>query len=429
MTETSALWHPFTQHALSGPPVFIDRAKGAYLFTKDGTRIIDGISSWWVNTHGHNHPHIVQAVQKQAAKLDQVIFAGFTHEPAEKLAAKLLEIMPPALRHVFLSDSGSTSVEVALKMAIGAHAHHGKPRTRIVALEHGYHGDTFGAMAVGAPSIFNQIYSDHLFAVDRLPFPESGKEDITIQAFHQLLAAHGQDIAALIVEPLLLGAGGMKIYSPRVLNQLKQLCEQYGVYFIADEVMTGFGRTGTLLACEQAHITPDILCLSKGLTGGFLPLGATLCTAEIYQAFYVKDRTRTFWHSSSYTGNPLACAAAVASLELWQQPATQNSIPALCALQEKQLQKIAAHPLAENARRCGTVTAFEVKQNEQGYLAAVGQELYAFFMQRDVLLRPLGSTLYVMPPYCITENDLNDVYFSIHDALDAVKAGQFQRAA
>jgi adenosylmethionine-8-amino-7-oxononanoate aminotransferase len=427
--NSSPLWHPFTQHALSGPPVFIDRAEGAALFTKDGTRIIDAISSWWVNTHGHNHPAIVKAVQDQAAKLDQVIFAGFTHAPAEQLAAKLMDVMPPALKHVFLSDSGSTAVEVALKMAIGAHTHRGHPRRVIVAMKHGYHGDTFGAMAVGGSSVFNDIYADHLFEVEHLPFPEAGKEHLPTNAFKRLLADQGSDIAALIIEPLLLGAGGMKMYSGEVLKQLKALCEQHGVYFIADEVMTGFGRTGTLLACEQANVTPDILCLSKGLTGGFLPLGATLCSAEIYQAFYSTDRSKTFWHSSSYTGNPLSCAAAVASLELWQQPQTQASITALCALQGAELEKISAHPEVQNPRRCGTVTAFEIKQGGKGYLAAIGPELYAFFMERGVLLRPLGNTLYVMPPYCISGTDLKNVYSTIHDALEAKRRGGFQSAA
>jgi adenosylmethionine-8-amino-7-oxononanoate aminotransferase len=425
----SPLWHPFTQHALSTAPVFIDRAEGAHLYTKDGKRIIDAISSWWVNTHGHNHPAIVKAVQEQAAKLDQVIFAGFTHQPAETLAEKLLQIMPKALRHVFLSDSGSTAVEVALKMAIGAHAHNGKPRTRIVALEHGYHGDTFGAMAVGAPSVFNDIYAEHLFKVDHLPFPHAGKEQATIEAFKKILTDHAGDVAALILEPLLLGAGGMLMYKPHVLKELKTLCEQHGVYLIADEVMTGFGRTGTLLACEQANIAPDILCLSKGLTGGFLPLGATLCTTEIYNAFYSKDRAKTFWHSSSYTGNPLACAAAVASLELMQQFETEKNIAGLCAMQEENLRKLKSHAMVQNARRCGTVLALDVRQSDPGYLASVGPELYAYFIKRGVLLRPLGNTLYVMPPYCISENDLDVVIRTIHDALDALASGQLQRAA
>jgi adenosylmethionine-8-amino-7-oxononanoate aminotransferase len=426
--NSSSLWHPFTQHALASDPVFVERAEGAALFTKDGKRIIDAISSWWVNIHGHNHPAIVKAVQEQAAKLDQVIFAGFTHEPAEKLATKLSEIFPKPLKHVFLSDSGSTSVEVALKMAIGAHAHRGKSRTTIVALEHGYHGDTFGAMAAGAPSVFNKIYAPYLFHVEHLPFPEKDKEDATIQAFEKLLKTKN-DVAALILEPLVLGAGGMKMYAPFVLKELKKLCETYGVYFIADEVMTAFGRTGTLLACEQANVTPDILCLSKGLTGGFLPLGATLCVEEIYQAFYSTDREKTFWHSSSYTGNPLSCAAACASLALWQNQETQPLIKDLSTRQKKHVQEFETHPLVENARYCGTVAALDIKQEDAGYLSTIGPQLYEFFINHGVLLRPLGNTLYVMPPYCISEDDLKNVYVTLHESLDALRRGQLQRAA
>ncbi|MBI3418932.1 MAG: adenosylmethionine--8-amino-7-oxononanoate transaminase [Proteobacteria bacterium] len=421
----SPLWHPFTQHALAGPPVFIERAEGAALFTKDGKRIIDAISSWWVNIYGHNHPAIVASVKAQASRLDQVIFAGFTHEPAEKLAEELLQIMPAPLKRVFLSDSGSTAVEVALKMAVGAQMHRNKKQKRIVALEHGYHGDTFGAMAMGAPSVFNQLYKDYLFAVDRLPFPEKDKEDVTLSAFKKILAQG--NVAALILEPLVLGAGGMRMYPPEVLRALKTLCEQHGVYFIADEVMTAFGRTGTLLACEQANVTPDILCLSKGLTGGFLPLGATLCTEEIYQAFYSTDRAKTFWHSSSYTGNPLSCAAACASLELWKQPETQTRLKNLCAAQEKA--RLELLPQVENARRCGTILAFEIKSDDPGYLSQIGPELYEFFLKQGVLLRPLGNTLYVMPPYCISETDLNAVTTFIHHALDALRRGRLERAA
>jgi adenosylmethionine-8-amino-7-oxononanoate aminotransferase len=382
-----------------------------------------------VNIYGHNHPRIVSAVQQQAAKLDQVIFAGFTHEPAENLAKKLTQLFPSSLTRVFLSDSGSTAVEVALKMALGAHAHRGQARKTIVALEHGYHGDTFGAMAVGTPSVFNKIYENWLFSVERLPFPAKDKEAQTIAAFKKILEQKSGDVAALILEPLVLGAGGMLMYSASVLKELKALCEQHGVYLIADEVMVAFGRTGTLMACEQADIVPDILCLSKGLTGGFLPLGATLCREEIYDAFYATDRARTFWHSSSYTGNPLACAAGVASLELWQTQETQTQISDLAQRQAKQLARLAGEDLIINPRQCGTIAAFDIKQEDPGYLAQVGPELYDFFLSRGVLLRPLGNTLYVMPPYCILENELNDIYASIHNALGALRRGRLQRAA
>ena len=392
--NASPIWHPFTQHALLPDSVFIDRAEGAYLYDKDGRRIIDGISSWWVNIYGHNHPKIVAAVQAQAAKLDQVIFAGFTHAPAERLAEKLVAITPPLLSRVFFSDSGSTSVEVALKMALGFWAHQGKPRRGVVALEHAYHGDTFGAMSVGGRSVFNAPYEPFLFDVHRLPFPAKEQEHLTIEAFENLLLKQGDDIAALIVEPLVLGAAGMMMYSAETLRALSDLCRQYGVLFIADEVMTGWGRTGTRFACEQAGIVPDILCLSKGLTGGFLPLAVTLASEEIYHAFYSVDRAKTFFHSSSFTGNPLACAAACASLELWDDEPVQERITQLCGDLANYVPQLAARKDVENVRQCGTIVALDVRNAGQGYLSAIAPKLMRYFMAQGVLLRPIGQTIY-----------------------------------
>ncbi len=423
MNIPSPLWHPFTQHALQDGEVLIDRAEAASLFTKDGREIIDGISSWWVNTHGHCHPAIVKAVQEQAAKLDQVIFAGFTHASAEEMATELLKFTRNTFDYVFLSDSGSTAVEAALKMAIGFHAHNGKPRHTIVALEHGYHGDTFGAMAAGAPSVFNEIYAPMLFKVERLPFNNM------VDAFKTLLKTNATNIAALILEPLVLGAGGMKMYPSEILNELSELCKAHGVILIADEVMTGFGRTGTSFACEQAGITPDIMCLSKGITGGFLPLGATLCSAAIYNAFYAKDKTKTFWHSSSYTGNALACAAALANLKLWQENDTDSIVKKLCVMQTAQLKRLQNHPLIRNPRQCGTIVAFEICHKEQGYLSSVAAQLYDYFLSHNILLRPLGDTVYVLPPYCITEQQLEHITDTILAAMDAIGSGSLKSAA
>ncbi|NDE89654.1 MAG: adenosylmethionine--8-amino-7-oxononanoate transaminase [Alphaproteobacteria bacterium] len=425
----SPLWHPFTQHALADAEILIEKAQGSLLYTHDGRTIIDGISSWWVNTHGHCHPALVKAVQEQAAQLDQVIFAGFTHAPAEKLALELLKFTPSGLSHLFLSDSGSTAVEAALKMAIGYHAHRGKPRHTIVALEHGYHGDTFGAMAAGAPSIFNDIYAPFLFKVERLPFPEKNAEEKTITAFKNLLEKNAHDIAALILEPLILGAGGMRIYSPSVLKQLSDLCKTHGIILIADEVMTGFGRTGTRFACDQAGIMPDIMCLSKGITGGILPLGATLCSSAIYDAFYVKDKAKTFWHSSSYTGNALACAAALANLNLWQENDTDAQIKNLTARQAAQLKRLENHPFIANPRQCGTIIAFEICHKEKGYLSSIASALYSFFLNHDILLRPLGDTVYVLPPYCISDEELARITTTIIKALDAIGSGALKSAA
>lgn len=407
---TSPVWHPFTQHALSPHFPRVDRGEGAWLQTEDG-RLLDAISSWWVITHGHRHPRIVAAIKAQIDQLDQVIFAGFTHQPAEDLARGLIEIAPHGLSHVFYSDSGSTSVEVALKMALGFWRNQNSPRNRIIALGHAYHGDTIGTMSAGARGVFNAPYEPMLFDVTRLPFPDDGD---TLTA----LEASAKDAAALIVEPLILGAGGMRIYSADMLRQMKAVCERHGTLFIADEVMTGFGRTGTLFACEQAGITPDILCMAKGLTGGSLPLAATLCTPEIFQAHYSSDRSRTFFHSSSFTANPVACAAARANLEIWQEEPVRERVAALGVLQEERLAPLRGDPRFENIRRLGTIAALDLKVPDPGYLAGLGPELTAFFHARGILLRPLGNTIYVMPPYCVTAAELDLIY----DAIGAAAA-------
>ena len=380
----SPLWHPFTQHAIFPDSVLIDRAGGAYLFTTSGERIIDAISSWWVNIHGHNHPKIVAAVQAQAERLDQIIFAGFTHRPAEQLAEKLVALTPANLTRVFFSDSGSTAVEVALKMAFGYWAHKGRTRRGVVALEHAYHGDTFGAMSVGARGAFNAPYEPFLFDVHRLPFPGKPNEHLTIEAFEKLLRVQGDEIAALIVEPLVLGAAGMMMYGADTLRTLHELCRGHGIIFIADEVMTGWGRTGTRFACEQASVAPDILCLSKGLTGVFLPIGVTLATEEIYQAFYSTDRAKTFFHSSSFTGNPLACAAACASLQLWDEEPVMQRIRRIredLAALSPRLQRRAD---VENLRRTGTILAVDVREAEAGYLRRGAEALSLFHCVRRI---------------------------------------------
>jgi adenosylmethionine-8-amino-7-oxononanoate aminotransferase len=407
----SPIWHPFTQHALAPEPPTVTRAEGAWLETADGARILDAISSWWVTTHGHNHPRITAAIREQTEKLDQVIFANFTHQAAEEAARELVRIAPEGLEHIFYSDSGSTSVEVALKMALGFWHNKSEARHRIIALEHAYHGDTIGTMAAGARSVFNAAYEPLLFAVERIPFPSDPQA--TLDALER--AAPGA--AALIVEPLLLGAGGMLMYGVDTLREMKRICEGHGTLFIADEVLTGFGRTGTLFACQQAGITPDILCLAKGLTGGSLPLAATLATQAIFEAHYSSDRRKTFFHSSSYTANPIACAAANANLAIWRNEPVRECVAALGAMQEARLAPFRADPRFGNVRRLGTVTALDLKVSDPGYLAARGPELMAQFLARGVLLRPLGSTIYVLPPYCITGAELDMIYAAIADCV------------
>ncbi|MET0181027.1 MAG: adenosylmethionine--8-amino-7-oxononanoate transaminase [Novosphingobium sp.] len=409
----SPVWHPFTQHGLEEPIPLVTQAEGAALRTADGRRIIDAISSWWVTTHGHGHPRIVAAIAEQAAKLDQIIFAGWTHEPAETLARALCDLMPSALTRVFFSDSGSTSVEVALKMALGFWHARGEPRHRIVVMEHGYHGDTIGAMSVGARGVFNRTYAPLLFDVTTIPFPDEGREQATLDA---LDAACADRAAAFLVEPLVLGAGGMLIYPAWVLAEMHAICARHGVLFVADEVMTGWGRTGTLLACDQAGVVPDLLCLSKGLTGGSLPLAVTLAAEPIYQAHYATDRARMFFHSSSYTANPIACAAANANLAVWREEPVAARVATLGERQRSRLAALAAAAPIAHPRALGTIAAFKIG-GEGTYLSALAPQLLAFFRERDVLLRPLGNTVYVMPPYCIDEPDLDRVYQVIAEAV------------
>lgn len=406
----SAVWHPFTQHGLGEPIPTVVRAEGAALFTADGRRVVDAISSWWVTTHGHREPRIMAAIAEQAARMDQIIFAGWTHEPAEAVAAGLLRLMPAALTRVFFSDSGSTSVEVALKMALGFWLNRGEPRHRILVLEHGYHGDTIGTMSVGARGAFNRAYEPLLFDVATIPFPATGREQATLDA---LEAACRAAPAALIVEPLICGAGGMLVYPAWVLAEMRAICARHDVLFIADEVMTGWGRTGTLLACEQAGVVPDILCLSKGLTGGAVPLAVTMASEPIYQAHWSADRARMFFHSSSYTANPIACAAAAANIAIWEEEPVLARVADLAARQRLRVEALAG---VRNVRMLGTIAAVDLGEDGADYMSSLGPRLLAFFRARDLLLRPLGNVVYVMPPYCIGDDDLDAVYAAIEEA-------------
>ena len=302
-------------------------------------------------------------------------------------------------------------------MAVGCWHNRGRPRHRIIAMEHAYHGDMFGAMAVGHRGVFNAAYEPMLFDVAYIPFPAAGSEDRTIDALASLLRSSADSFAALILEPLVLGAGGMKMYRPQVLTEIAALCRRYGIFLIADEVMTGFGRTGTMFACEQAGVAPDLMCLSKGLTGGFLPMGATLATEEIYQSFYSADRRKTFFHSSSYTGNAIACAAAVANLEVWDEEPVFGRIAAISEHHAALLAPFRGRARIADARQTGTIAAIELAVPDAGYLAALGPKLNAFYLERDVLLRSLGNVVYVLPPYCVRAGELDRIYGLIDESL------------
>lgn len=407
----NTIWHPFTQHGLEEDIIKISYTRDEFLISSDGRKIIDGISSWWVNTLGHRNPKIMRAIEEEAKKTDQLIFAGFTHEPALKVAELLGEFLPEKLKYTFFSDSGSTSVEVALKMAVGYfYNKFGKDKSKIVAFEHSYHGDTFGGMSSGARSVFNKPYSHMLFDVIHIPYPEKGLEDKTISTYRKLLEQKHNEIGAIILEPLVLGSGGMLTYAPFVLDELYKLSKEYDVFFILDEVMTGWGRTGTMFAFEQSNIVPDIICLSKGLTGGSLPLAATVASEEIYEAFYSKDKAKMFYHSSSYTANPVACAAAAANLEIWKEEDILGRVRKITEFYEKQVSNF------KNPRILGDIFAFDIDGEGNDYLAGVAPKIYDFYRKNDVLLRPLGNTVYVMPPYCISENSLSRVFEVIEES-------------
>jgi adenosylmethionine-8-amino-7-oxononanoate aminotransferase len=412
----SRVWHPFTQHAIEPAMKRIVRAEGAYLYDGRGSTVLDAISSWWVTTHGHRHPLIMDAIRRATETCDQIVFAEYTHEAAEELAMGLIAAAPAGLEHVFYSDSGSTCVEVALKMALGFFYNWGRPRSRIVVMEHGYHGDTIGTMSAGQRGVFNAAYEPMLFSVDRLPFPVPGREQATLDAFEAF--CRGGRVAALLIEPLVLGAGGMLMYPASLLTELRAIATHHDTLMIADEVMTGWGRTGTLFACEQANISPDILCTSKGLTGGALPLAATLCSAEIFDAHLSIDRRRTFFHSSSYTANPIACAAAVANLDVWRSEPVTTRISSLEDMHRARLKPFKVDSRFSNVRQTGTIVALDLNTRATGYLSDAGPRLRAFFRDRQLLIRPLGNVIYLIMPYCVTADELDRTY----DAIDEVAA-------
>lgn len=411
-------WHPYTQHRTMPAPLEAVSARGAFIRTRDDREIFDAVSSWWVTLHGHAEPAIARAVARQAAELDQVIFTAFTHEPAALLAAELVRVLPAGLTRVFFSDDGSTAVEVALKMALQHHANRGEPRGVIAALEHAYHGDTFGAMSVSGRGIFTAPFADLLFDVVRLPDPsEDGQA--TLAALDRLVHERGPALAAVIVEPLLMGAGGMRMYSEPTLRGIAERAHAAGALVIADEVLTGFGRTGPLFASERAGISPDVVCMSKGLTGGVLPLGATAASEAVFESFLSEDPRRTLFHGHSFTANPIACAAARASLALLDAGSAERRA-AIEAAHRAGLARLASLPPVAAPRVLGTVAAFDLRGHDgvRGYLSGAGSALARYALARDVLLRPLGDVVYLIPPYCATPADIARVYDVIAGFLE-----------
>lgn len=403
------IWHPYTQMQLVPRSIGVERGEGAYLYLSDGRRILDGISSWWVTLHGHAHPKVARAIAEQAAQLEQVIFAGFTHEPASRLAEKLVKITPDGLDKVFFSDNGSTAVEVAIKMAIQYWKLMGENRTEILALDHAYHGDTFGAMSASARGYFTQPFEDFLFHVNRLPFPDPAGPESESRFLEALRSAGKRNtIAAFIYEPLLLGSGGMLMWRPAILEEALKIAKEFGILCIADEVLTGFGRTGTMFASDQAETKPDLMTLSKGITGGFLPMGITMASNTVFEAFLSKDRAKTFFHGHSYTGNPISAAAALASIDIFETEPVFDRINAIASA-HTQYAAAFAEKYKLNHRQIGTIAAFEPKDHA-GYLSTKSLEWSKRALQMGLLIRPLGDTLYLLPPYAAMAEDIAFAY-------------------
>jgi len=413
------LWHPTTQVATSPVPLQVRRARGCELELADGRRLIDAISSWWVTLHGHAEPSIAASIARQAQQLEQVIFANFSHQPAEQLATRLSALT--GLQRLFFSDNGSTAIEVALKIAWQWWTNQGQSRQQLIAFDGAYHGDTFGAMAVGERSLFTAPYEPLLFEVCRIAWPHTSWGDATVeareqQALAQLEQALRTPTAAVILEPLLQGASGMRLVRPAYVRAVAERVQASGALLIADEVMTGFGRTGALFACQKAGVQPDLMALSKGLTGGFLPMGVTMASERLYQGFIGNKAELTFFHGHSFTANPLGCAAALASLDLLQnQPERyQQFEPRHSPL----LEVLAQHPRVVRPRCLGTIAAFDVKAGDDGYLNPVGKQLQRLCLEMGVYLRPLGNTVYLLPPLCISDEQLQRCYDALNRALD-----------
>lgn len=414
------IWHPYTQEKTAGESIVITKGKGAYLYDENGTKYIDAIASWWTNIHGHAHPYIAQKIAAQANQLEQVIFAAFSHPSAILLAEKLLQFLPD-FQKIFYSDNGSTAVEAAIKMTLQYWGNLKTPKQKIICFKDAYHGDTFGAMSVSSRGVFTAPFQQHLFEVLFIDTPNFDNEEQILSQFESVIQQYKDDIAAFIFEPLVLGSAGMLMYSPALLDELLFICQKNNILTIADEVMTGFGRTGKMFAIDYLQVKPDIITLSKGITGGFLPFAATLVTDKIYNAFLHDERSKMLFHGHSYTGNPLGCAAAIASLEVFEMEDTMLKVSLISMLNCNFVQKNKLHRAIERIESSGTILAIAIKTNETtGYLNTNRESIIDFFNTKNIIIRPLGNVLYLLPPYCISVEDLNYIYQTIEDFLATI---------
>ena len=417
--DSQNIWHPYTQHKTSKPPIAIAKGEGALLWDENGKEYIDAIASWWVNPFGHSNRFIADAIYKQLTTLEHVLFGGFTHEPAVVLSEKLLEILPNNQNKIFFSDNGSTAVEVAIKVAFQFFYNKNEQKTTLIAFENAFHGDTFAAMAASGISFYTQAFNGMFIDVVRIPVPIKGQEEASFLALRN--AINNNNCAGFIFEPLVQGAAGMVMYEPESLDELIRICQENNVLTIADEVMTGFGKTGKTFACDYLKTQPDMICLSKALTGGTIPMAITTFTQAIFEGFYDDDINKALFHGHTFTANPTGCAAALASLELLQTPEMQLSIN---RINQKHLvfqNHIKNHPKVATTRVRGVIFALEIKsENQEAYYGNLRNQLYDFFIENGIVLRPVGNIVYILPPYIISDEQLNKVYAVIENALDFI---------
>jgi len=412
-------WHPYTQHKTAQAAIAIVRGEGALLWDENGKSYIDAIASWWVNPYGHANPVIAKAIYMQLTTLEHVLFGGFTHPSAVELTEKLLEILPSNQNRIFYSDNGSTAVEVAIKVAVQFYYNKGQRRTKIIAFENAFHGDTFGAMAASGISFFTEAFKGNLIDVVRIPVPVIGQEEVAMLALENIL--QDDAFAAFIFEPLVQGAAGMVMYEPSILNKMIEKCHQKGVFAIADEVMTGFGKTGKTFASDYLSTPPDMICLSKALTAGAIPMAVTSFTENIFQGFYSDDINHAFFHGHTFTANPTGCAAALAGLKLLQSDEIQKNIQNIHNHHLLFKARIQKHSKVQTVRVLGVIMALEVVTNSvESYYGNLRNRLYHFFIEQGIILRPVGNIIYVLPPYIITEDQLNYIYETIEKALEIV---------
>lgn len=413
--DNDHIWHPFAPLKGGWPVEEVVAAKGCYLELKDGRKLIDAIGSWWVNIHGHGNEYIAKAIYDQVLKLDHVIFSGFTHQAATDLTKRLLTILPQNQQRVFFSDDGSTAVEVGVKMGVQYFFNKGEKRTKIVSIEGAYHGDTFGLMSISGNEGFYAPFKDYFFSVLQIPFPDGENDETVIHTFEQYVKTN--EVAVFVYEPLVQGAAGMRMYSPETLSRLLKIARKHGVICVADEVLTGFGRTGKHFASDYMAEEPDVVCMSKALTGGVMPMGLTSCSSKVLEAFDSDTPEHGLYHGHSYTGNPIGCAAGVASFDLYIQENCQANIQRISQSHKRAIERFKGYEKLARVQSLGVFFALEVKVENSGYFSDLRKVLYDKFIDRGLLLRPLGNVIYILPPYIITDQELNGIYDAIEEVL------------